>query len=44
MEWTSETLIRVTARVFHSPVLFGLLFSGSLAAVLVAPDREYKAG
>lgn len=44
MERASGKIIRVTGRVFHSPVLFGLLFSVSLAAVLVAPNREYKEG
>ena len=40
MEWASDKVIEVTARVFHSPVLFGLLFSVSLAAVLITQDRE----
>jgi len=44
LEWASDKVIKVTARVFHSPVLFGLLFSVSLAAMLVAPDREDKEG
>ncbi len=44
MEWTSGKVIEVTARVFHSPVLFSLLFSVSLAAVLIAHDREDKDG
>ncbi len=44
MERASSKIIRVTARVFHSPVLFSLLFSVSLAAVLNAPDREDKEG
>ena len=42
MEWASGKVIEVTARVFHSPVLFSLLFSVSLAAVLIADDREDK--
>ena len=44
MEWTSDKAITVTARVFRSPVLFSLLFSVSLAAVLIAPDGEDKEG
>jgi hypothetical protein len=44
LEWASDKVIRVTTRVFHSPVLFGLLFSVSLAAVLVTQDREDKEG
>ena len=44
MEWASDKVIEVTARVFRSPVLFGLLFSVSLAAVLITHDREDKAG
>jgi hypothetical protein len=40
LEWASDKVIEVTARVFHSPVLFGLLFSVSLAAVLITQDRE----
>jgi hypothetical protein len=40
LEWTSDKVIKVTARVFHSPVLFSVLFLMSLAAVLIAPDRE----
>jgi hypothetical protein len=44
LEWTSDKVITVTARVVHSPVLFSLLFSVSLAAVLIAPDREEKEG
>ena len=44
MESASDKVIRVSARVFHSPVLFGLLFSVSLAAVLVTQDREDKEG
>ena len=44
MEWASQKVIKVTARVFHSPVLFGLLFLLSLVAVLVTPDREDKEG
>ena len=44
MEWASNEVVRVTARVFHSPVLFSLLFSVSVAAVLIAPDREDKEG
>ena len=44
MEWASEKVIKVTARIFHSPVLFGLLFLLSLVAVLVTPDREDKEG
>jgi hypothetical protein len=42
VEWASNEVIRVTARVFHSPVLFSLLFLVSLVAVLITPDREYK--
>ena len=44
MEWASDIIIRITARVFHSPVLFGLLYSVSLGAVLITPDREDKEG
>ena len=44
MKWASEKVIKVTARVFHSPVLFSLLFSVSLVAVLTTPDREDKEG
>lgn len=44
MEWASEKLIKVTARVFHSPVMFGLLFSASLVAVLITQNREDKEG
>ena len=44
MEWASQKVIKVTARVFHSPVLFGLLFLVSLVAVLVTPDCEDKEG
>lgn len=44
MQRPSIEVTRVTARVFHSPVLFGLLFSVSLAAVLIAPDREDNEG
>ena len=44
MKWASEKVIKATARVFHSPVLFGLLFLVSLVAVLIAPDREDKEG
>ncbi len=44
MEWASDKVVKVTARVFHSPVVFGLLFSVSLVAVLIAPDREDKEG
>ena len=44
MEWASEKVIEVTARVFHSPVLFGLLFLVSLVAVLITPDHEDKEG
>ncbi len=44
MEWASNEVIRVTARVFHSPVLFSLLFLVSLVAVLITPDREDKEG
>jgi hypothetical protein len=36
--------LKVKARVFHSPVLFSLLFSVSLAAVLITHDCEYKEG
>ena len=44
MEWASDKVVKVTARVFHSPVLFGLLFSVSLVAVLITHDREDKEG
>jgi hypothetical protein len=44
LEWASDKLIKVTARVFHSPVMFGLLFSVSLVAVLITQDREDKEG
>ena len=44
MERASNEVIRVTARVFHSPVLFSLLFLVSLVAVLITPDREDKEG
>jgi hypothetical protein len=44
VEWASNEIIRVTARVFHSPVLFSLLFLVSLIAVLITPDREDKEG
>ncbi len=44
MEWASDKVIEVTARVFHSPVLFGLLFSVSLAAVLITQDCEDQEG
>jgi hypothetical protein len=44
LEWTSGKVIEVTARVFHSPVLFSLLFSVSLTAVLITHDREDKEG
>ena len=44
MEWVSDKVVKVTARVFHSPVLFGLLFSVSMAAVLITHDREDKEG
>jgi hypothetical protein len=44
LEWASDKVIEVTARVFHSPVLFGLLFSVSLAAVLIRQDREDQEG
>jgi hypothetical protein len=37
-------VIKVTARVFHSPVLFSLLFLVSLAAVLITHDREDMKG
>ena len=39
MDWAAEKVIKGTARVFHSPVLFGLLFLVSLVAVLITPDR-----
>jgi hypothetical protein len=39
LEWASDKVIKVTARVFHSPVLFSLLFLVSLVAVLITPDR-----
>jgi hypothetical protein len=44
VEWTSDKVIKVTARVFHSPVLFSLLFLVSLVAVLITPDREDMEG
>jgi hypothetical protein len=44
LEWASGKLVKITARVFHSPVLFGLLFSVSLVAVLITDDREDKEG
>jgi len=44
LEWASDKVIKVTAQVFHSPVLFGLLFSVSLVAVLVAHRRQDKEG
>ena len=44
MDWASEKVIKVTARVFHSPVLFGLLFLVSLVAVLITSDHEDKEG
>ena len=44
MEWASGKITKVTARVFHSPVLFSLLFSVSLAAVLITHDCEDKEG
>ena len=44
MEWASDKVVKVTARVFHSPVVFGLLFSVSLVAVLITHDREDKEG
>jgi len=44
LEWASDKLIKVTARVFHSPVMFGLLFSVSLVAVLITQGREAREG
>jgi hypothetical protein len=44
LKWASEKVIKVTARVFHSPVLFSLLFLVVLVAVLTTPDREDKEG
>ena len=44
MDWASEKVVKVTARVFHSPVLFGLVFLVSLVAVLITPDCEDKEG
>jgi len=44
LEWAADKVIKVTARVFHSPVLFGLLYSVSLAAVLVTHRRQNKEG
>jgi hypothetical protein len=44
LEWASDNIIKVTARVFRSPVLFSLLFLVSLVAVLITPDREEKEG
>ena len=40
MEWASEKVIKVTVRVFHRPVLFGLLFLVSLVAVLITRTRK----
>ncbi len=44
MEWASSKVIEVTTRVFHSPVLFSLLFSASLATVLTTHNREDMEG
>jgi hypothetical protein len=44
LDWASEKVVKVTARVFHSPVLFGLLFLVSLVAMLIIPDCEDKEG
>ena len=44
MEWASDGVIKVTAKVFHSPVLFGLLFSAAIVAVLLTSDREDNEG
>ena len=44
MEWASDKVIKVTAQVFHSPVLFGLSFSVSLVAVLGAHRHQDKEG
>ena len=44
MEWALGKVIEVTVRVFHSPVLFSLLFSVSLAEVLITHDHEDKEG
>jgi len=44
LEWALDEVSKVTARVFQSPVLFGLLFSVSLAAVLSTHEREDKEG
>lgn len=44
LEWALDRVIKVTVRVFHSPVLFGLLFSVSLVAVLLTPDPEDTEG
>jgi hypothetical protein len=44
LEWVSDKVIKVTAQVFHSPMLFSLLFSVSLVAVLVAHRRQDKEG
>ena len=44
MEWALDRVVKVTVRVFHSPVLFGLLFSVSLVAVLLTPDPEDTEG
>jgi hypothetical protein len=44
LEWASDKVVKVTARIFHSPVLFSLLFLVSLVAVLTTSDREDKEG
>jgi hypothetical protein len=44
LEWASDKVIKVTARVFHSPVLFSLLFLVALVAVLITPGREDMEG
>jgi len=35
-------MIRITTRVFHNPLLFSLLYSVSLAAVLVTHRPQNK--
>jgi hypothetical protein len=42
LEWASNKVIKVTAQVFHNPVLFGMLYSVSLVAVLITADRKDK--
>jgi len=44
LDWAAEKVIKGTARVFHSPVLFGLLFSVAAVSVKITPDHEDKEG